>query len=447
MFENNKILILGFARSGYEAAKVLIKRNNQVTINDGKADSEHDKNKIEELKSLGVKLILGSHPDLLLDETFDYLIKNPGVPIDHPIVVKAKKLGVEVINEAEMAYRLFKGKVKLIGITGTNGKTTTTTLIYEVLKEAGLPVHLTGNIGLPLCGFLDIIKQDDIVVMEVSSQQLENFSQFKPDIAVMTNLSPAHLDFFRTYDNYKAIKAKIFQNQTGQDTAILNYDNQDVIKLFPKIKAKVKYFSTDKNYSDCYLEEDIIYYNKKRILKTDQILIHGQHNYENIMAMILVVKMFNVSDEVINKVLKEFKGVAHRLEYVKEINTRVFYNDSKATNIESTKIALSSFDTSTILIMGGMERNQEFKELNDKMRNVRLVVCYGENKNRIKSWLDEIGIYSYLCENIVEATKLAYEKSNQDEIILFSPASASWDQFDSFETRGELYKDTVEKIK
>ncbi len=446
MFENNKILILGMARSGYEAAKVLINRGNEVILNDSKNESEHNYEHMQELKNLGVKLVFGSHPDDLLDETFDYLIKNPGVPINHKYVLKANELSIPVINEVEMAYQLFKGKVKLIGVTGTNGKTTTTTLIYEVLKAADKRIHLTGNIGYPICGFLDSFEENDIVIMEVSAQQLENLNEFKPDIAVMTNLSPAHTDFFGNYENYKKVKAKIFNKQTQEDLAILNYDDPDILKILPSIKSEVKYFSSQKMYSDCYLKNNAIYYHKEKVCDLDKIKITGTHNYENIMAMILVVKELGIPNDLIANVLESFKGVEHRLEYVDNINGRIFYNDSKATNIESTKTALKSFNKPTILIMGGQDRDQEFSDLNAYLKNVRLVVCYGENKQKIKKWLDNLGIYCYECENIIEATNLAYKKSKIDEVILLSPASASWDQFSSFEKRGELFKETINKI-
>ncbi len=446
MFDNKKILILGFARSGYEAAKLLIKKENIVILNDSKQESEHDFEKVNELKSLGVELIFGSHPSGLIDKSFDYIIKNPGVPIHHPYIIKAKELGIEVINEVELAYRLFKGKVKLIAITGTNGKTTTTTLIYEVLKAAGLPVHLTGNMGIPVSGFVDVFQSGDIVVMEVSAQQLENMRDFKPDISVMTNLSPAHLDFFDSYDNYKDVKEKIFYNQNQNDLAILNIDSPDVMYLSSKIRSKIQYFSSKKENSDCYIKDNSIYFRDEKIIKLNDIKIHGMHNYENVMAMILVAKTLKVSNDIIVKVLKEFNGVEHRLEFVRELNGRKFYNDSKATNPESTKIALNSFDQNTILIMGGKEANQDFGYLNEHLKNVRLVVCYGSNKNVIKNWLDGIGIYCFVCENLVEATNLAYQKSKKDEAILLSPASASWDQFASFEKRGELFKEIVNKL-
>ena len=204
MFKNNKILILGLARSGYQAAKFLINRGNTVILNDGKAEEKLDKEQISELKGLGVQLGFGSHPDDLLDSSFDYLIKNPGVPIDHKYVLKAKNLGIEVINEVEMAYRLLPDDVTLIGITGTNGKTTTTTLTYNILKEAFMDrVHLAGNIGYPLCGILDKLKSNDIIVMEVSCQQGENLDKFKPNIGLFTNISEAHIDFMKTFDHYK----------------------------------------------------------------------------------------------------------------------------------------------------------------------------------------------------------------------------------------------------
>ena len=260
MFENNKILILGFARSGYNAAKFLVKRGNEVILNDAKSDDKLDKEQIQELKNMGVKLVFGSHPDDLLDNSFDYLIKNPGVPIDHKYVLKANDLDIEVINEVEMCYRLLPKGIKLISITGTNGKTTTTTITYNILKNAfGDRVVLAGNIGYPLSSVLDKLTSDSILVMEISCQQLENMSKFNPNIAVMTNLSPAHIDFLKSYDNYKRVKAKLFQNQSENDIAILNNEDEDVLKVTNNIKSTKKYFSGDNKIEGCYLENNCIY--------------------------------------------------------------------------------------------------------------------------------------------------------------------------------------------
>ena len=445
MFENNKIFILGFARSGYEAAKLLAKRGNTVILNDMK--TEQDEEKVKELEDLGVKIILGIHPDDILDESFDYLIKNPGVPIDHKYVLKARELGIEVINEVEMAYRLMpREDVILVGITGTNGKTTTTTLIYEIIKTAGKRVHLTGNIGYPLCGFLDKLEKDDIIVMEVSCQQLENLDKFNPDIAVMTNLSEAHIDFFKSYENYKRVKGKIFKNQTKDDVAILNIENEDVINLTKDIKSTVKYFSSKDVINGCYIKDGAIYYYDEKIIDLSDVKLVGNHNYENIMAAIMVAKELNIDNESINKVLTSFIGVEHRLEFVKEVSKRSFYNDSKATNIKSTQIALASFNRPTILILGGMERHQDFFELKDYMCNVKLIVCYGENKNRIKEFGDTLMIETVVVDNLREAVSKAYELSSENDVILLSPASASWDQYKCFEDRGTEFKNEVLKL-
>lgn len=447
MFENKKVFILGFARSGYEAAKLLIEKGNEVLLNDAKEEAKQNESQVKELRDKGVQFVFGSHPLEILDSSFDYLIKNPGVPIDHPYVLKARELGIPVINEVEMAYRLLPEDVTLIGITGTNGKTTTTTLIYEMIKASGRRVHLTGNIGYPLCSFLEKLEKDDVIVMEVSCQQLENLEKFNPHIAVMTNLSPAHIDFLKSYENYKRVKAKIFQNQTSNDIAILNIENQDVLEVTKKIKSQVKYFSSKHEMNGCYIKEDSIYYYDEKVLELDCIKVSGVHNYENIMAAIMVVKELGISNQVITFVVSQFRGVEHRLEYVREFNGRTFYNDSKATNNKSTQIALSAFRKPTILIMGGLDRGQDFHELTDYMKHVKCIVCYGQNKNKIKEYADSIQKEVTVLDNLTEATKKAYELSDEGDIILLSPATASWDQYACFEDRGLEFKQLVEGMK
>lgn len=444
MFENKKILILGFARSGYEAAKLLREKNNTVILTDLKTN--HDKEKIDELEKLGVELVLGNHPEDLLDESFDYLIKNPGVPIDHDYVLKAKQFGVKVINEVEMTYHLLPENVKLIAITGTNGKTTTTTLTYEILKKAGKSVHLTGNIGFPLCSFLPKLKENDIIVMELSSQQLENIHDFKPDVLAITNISPTHLDFFKTYDYYKEVKAKSFKNLTNKETTIINMNDEETMNLTRKINSTVKYFSSEGIINGCYIDNDSIYYYDEEIIKLDEIRLVGKHNYENIMTAIMLCKEFKVDNNSIKEILTSFNGVEHRLEYVKEVNKRTFYNDSKATNIKSTQIALSSFKTPVILIMGGQERGQNFMDLKDYVHYVKLIVCYGENKSKIKDFGDTMMIETLVFDNLKEAFKKAYELSSEQDTILLSPATASWDQYEKFEDRGNEFKDLVNEI-
>lgn len=448
MFENNKVLILGLARSGYAAAKVLVERGNKVILNDGKAEEKLDKEQIRELRELGVELIFGSHPDDLLDNTFDYLIKNPGVPIDHKYVLQARKLGIEVINEAEMAYRLLPDGVKLVAITGTNGKTTTTTLTYQILKKAfGDRVFLAGNIGYPLCNILNKVKDDSIIVMEVSCQQLENMSKFKPDIAVMTNLSPAHIDFLKSYDNYKRVKTKLFQNQTIDDIAILNIENDDVIDSTKNIKSTVKYFSSQKEISGAYYSNGDIFYYGEKVISDDEIFIKGVHNIENCMCAIMIAKELNVSNEVIKEVISNFRGVEHRLEYVDTVEGRKFYNDTEATNTKCTQIALSSFNEPIILILGGLDRGQDFDDLIPYLGNVKCIVGIGQCRNRVLDFGIKENIPTYIYEFLTDGFDKCFEESSEGDVILLSPASASWDQYKECEVRGAEFKKKVEVLK
>ena len=440
MFENNNIVILGMARSGYEVAKYLAKRHNKITIND--LNTNQNEEHIKELEKLGVKIVLGSHPDDLINKDVNYLIKNPGVPIDHKYVLKAKELGIEVLNEVEVSARLMRKDVHLIGITGTNGKTTTTTIIYEILKEKFKDkVHLTGNMGYPLISFLDKFKKDDFIVMETSSQQLENLDKFTPEVAVLTNVSEAHLEFFKTYDYYKELKKRIFKNHTKDNLAIINRTDEESLKLTNDIKSNKVYFSDSKD-DLCYIEKENIYYKGKKIIDTKEIILKGMHNYQNIMAAIIVAKHYGVEDEIINKVVKKFKGVEHRLEFVKELDGKKYYNDSKATNLVSTQIALKSFDKDILLILGGYERGQDFKELIPYLDNVKVILAIGENRERVKKELSNYNVI--VKETLKEAMKNI--KDYDVDIVLLSPASASWDQYKKFEDRGEEFKNIVNNL-
>ena len=447
MFDNKKILILGFARSGYDSAKYLIDHNNKVIVNDGGSEERHDKDKVNELKEKGVEFIFGSHPDDLLDESFDYLIKNPGVPIDHKFVLKARELGIEVINEAEMSYRLLPDDVTLIGITGTNGKTTTTTLTYELLHEAyGDRVHLCGNIGYPISGILNSLKSDDIIVMEVSCQQGENFSKFKPHVGVITNFSEAHIDFMKTYEHYKEVKARMFYNQDENDIAILNKENEDVLNEVKNIKSIKKYFSSKNDIEGCHLKDNCIYYYDEKIIDIDDIKIKGMHNVENCMAAIMVAKEFDVSNDVIVKVISNFKGVEHRLEYVDTVDGREFYNDTEATNIKCSQIALSSFNKDTYIILGGLERGQNFEDLIPFMKNVKGILGIGQCRDRVKEFGDKLNIPTISYEHLADGFEELVKMSSEDSVILLSPASASWDQYKECEIRGAEFKDLVKKL-
>ena len=446
MFTNKKILILGMARSGYDAAKILLKRDNDVLINDSKERECHDLEKIQELESMGCKFLFGSHPTDLLDESFDYLIKNPGIKIDHSYVLKARELNIPVINEVELAYKLLPKDITLIGITGTNGKTTTTTLTYEIIhKMYGERVHLAGNIGYPLCSILEKIKKDDIVVMEVSCQQSENIKDFHPDIALITNYSPAHIDFFGNYENYKRVKAKMFYNQTSDNIAILNLSNSDVLNEMKDIKSNKKYFSSQ-DKCDCYLKDDAIYYHNEKVIDTSVVKIPGVHNLENCMAAISISKEVGVTNEVINEVISNFIGVTHRLEFVREVNGARYYNDTEATNIKCTQIALSSFSKPTIIILGGLERGQNFEDLTPFIKNVKAIIGIGECRNRVLEFGNKNNIDTYIYEYLKDGFVKIQDVVQSGDIVLLSPASASWDQYKECEVRGDEFKELVNKL-
>lgn len=445
MFNNKKIFILGMARSGYHAARILAHHGCEIILND--KNENQDQDHIKELESLGVKVILGDHPDNILDETFDYIIKNPGIKFDHKYLKYAQEHNIKVINEIEMAYHLLPKNVKLIAITGTNGKTTTTSIIYDILSHAFKgKTHLAGNIGFPLCEVIENIKENDYLIMEIGVPQLHDFYDFKPNIAVLTNIFEAHLDMFKTRDYYNETKLRIFQNHTKKDIAIINYSNEDAFKITKDIKSTKKYFSSKENINGCYLNNDYIYYYNEKIININDLKLQGTHNYENVMCAIMVAKELNINNDIIINTLKEFTSVEHRIEYVRTLNGKEFYNDSKATNITSTQIALSAFNKPTILLLGGLERHQNFLDLKDYLKNTKLIICFGENKNRIKKEMDTLNIQTFIVNNLKEAVALANEHSSKGDIILLSPGSASWDQYKCFEDRGKEFKELVKNL-
>lgn len=439
MFKNKKIFILGMARSGYEAAKLLSDYNNEIIVTDGKEQKEE---LVSELESLGVKVAITNNQVSLLDNSFDYVIKNPGIKYDNPVVLKAKELGIKVINEVEMAYSFLDKSVNIIGITGSNGKTTTTTLISEFMKNSFDNVYLGGNIGIPLSNFVRDIKPNSYLILEISDHQLCDMYNFKTNVSVLTNITPTHLDFHKSYEVYQMTKKKIFNNHTCDDLAIINKDDEVSMKITDDIKSTKVYYGHDK-INLAYYDEKGIYYDNKLIIKLDDIILKGKHNYQNIMGAIIAVKKYGVTDKVIQKVLKEFKGVEHRLEYVDTINGVTYYNDSKATNCVSTITALNSFDKPTILLLGGYDRGHSFHDLDNSMKNVKYVICFGETKNRIEEFCNDLNIKCYKKNTLKEAMSVVKDISTPGDIVLLSPACASWDQYDKFEDRGDEFKKLV----
>ena len=440
MFKDKKIFILGMGKSGVSVAKLLSK-DNHILITDIKCD---DLDLIKELENLDINVIITKNQDELFDDSYDYVVKNPGIKLDHPVVLKANKYKIPILTELEVAYR-YLPEVKIVGITGSNGKTTTTTIIYEFLKKAGLPVHLAGNIGYPLCSQINDIRKNDIIVVEISSHQLVNLDKFKVDIAVLTNLYKVHLDFFGTYEKYKLNKLRIFNNQDETSIAVLNKNDKEVYDLTLNLKARKKYFSSNGDADIC-IKDDNIVLNGEKVISLSDIRVKGIHNYENIMAAILAAKEFNVSNNVIKEVLNNFAGVAHRIEFVAKINGREFYNDSKATNTDSTITALKSFDNDVILILGGLDRGHSFEPLLPYLKHVKHIVCYGETKKRIEAFALENNIDVTVTDNLEESVKAAYNISKEGDTILLSPACASWDQYNNFEERGDEFKKIVSEL-
>ncbi len=442
MIKDKNILILGMARSGISIAKLLAKYNNKIVITDLKEQKEEI---VKELEALNIKIIISNHQEELVNDSFDYVIKNPAIRRDNAAVIKAKELGIPVINEIEASYYFLPKDVKIITITGSNGKTTTTTMVYELLKHSSHTVHVGGNIGIPLSSFVEDIKPNDILVLEISDHQLCDMYHFKSDISVLTNLSETHIDFHGSYEIYKQTKKKIFNHHTEKDIAILNKSNIDVMNLTKDIEDQKIYFSSTE-VADAYLKNNQIIYNGEAILDCKDIRVKGNHNYENIMVAIIIAKMFSITNEQIKDFFSKFVGVEHRIEYVKTVNGRQFYNDSKSTNNTATITALKSFKDPTILLMGGLDRNISFDEISHYLNHVKAIICFGETKYKLEEFAKKNHKEVFVVNTLTEATKKAYEISNQGDIILLSPACASWDQYPDFETRGNEFKTIINHL-
>lgn len=437
MYKEKKILIFGMARSGYECAKLLAKEN-QIIITDQK---DQDSVKLKELENQKAIFLKTDNPEEILDSSFDMVVKNPGIPMTHPLIQKANELKIPIENEMEVAYHYLPKNIKIIGVTGSNGKTTTTTIIYEMLKKMNIPVHLGGNIGIPLSAVVKEIKEGDTLLLEISDHQLLNLFDFKTDISVITNLSPTHLDFHGSYENYKNVKKKIFNHHTTNDLAIINGENLDVLKITKDIPSKKEYFKT----KDAVIKDEAIYIQNEKVIELKDILLKGMHNYENIMACLLVIKEYKINQDVIRDVLKSFGGVEHRLEFVKEKNGISYYNDSKSTNPVSTITALNSFHTPVLLILGGMERQQDFYDLKNHLSYVKHIYAIGETRNRIEKFAQDLHIPCTKKEFLKDIMKEIQKDATKGDTILLSPASASWDQYDKFEIRGEEFKKLIER--
>jgi UDP-N-acetylmuramoylalanine--D-glutamate ligase len=442
---HKKILVLGLAKSGVTAASLLHKLGAFVTVNDKKPLSENPA--AQGLLEQGIKVICGEHPIELLDEGFELIVKNPGIPYNNPMIEGAFEKGIPVITEVELAYQI--AEAPFVGITGTNGKTTTTTLVFEMLKKGNKQPLIAGNIGTVASGVAETATKDNTIVIELSSFQLMGIETFNPKIAIITNLYDAHLDYHGTRKNYFEAKANITKNQTDDEYLIINADQEETFDIARNSKATIVPFSTKKQVlNGADIRNGWICFDGERVMEIKDIALPGTHNLENILSAMAASKLSGVENTAIQEVLRTFTGVRHRLQFVKEINGIKVYNDSKATNILATVKALTAFDTPIVLLAGGLDRGNEFDELIPYFKNVKALITFGETAPKLERVAREAGIKNIKrVDNVEKAVPEAYRYSESGDIILLSPACASWDQYKSFEIRGDIFIEAVHKLK
>lgn len=443
-FANKKVLVLGLAKSGESAARLLDKLGAIVTVNDGKPFEENPA--AQSLLEEGIKVVTGGHPLELLDEEFELMVKNPGIHYDNPMVARALEKKIPVITEVELAYLI--SDAPIIGITGSNGKTTTTAMVAEVLTAGGQNGLLSGNIGFPASQVATTATKNDTLVMELSSFQLMGIETFHPEIAVITNLMPTHIDYHGSFENYVAAKWNIQKNMSKSDFLVLNFNQTLAKELAAKTKATVVPFSTTEKVDGAYLEGNMLTFRGEPVMAADELGVPGSHNVENALATIAVAKLRGIENQVIKETLAGFGGVKHRLQYVGEINHVKFYNDSKSTNILATQKALSGFDNSkVILIAGGLDRGNEFDELVPDIQELKKMVILGESAARVKRAADKAGVSYMDAADVKDATQKAFAEAQAGDIVLLSPANASWDMYPNFEVRGDEFIATFEELK
>lgn len=449
-FKDKKVLVSGVAKSGVSAAYLLKKLGANVTIQDAKTEDKLG-NVVTELKNNGIALYLGSNPDDLI-ENMDILVMSPGVPTDLPFVNKAREKNIPVIGEIELAYMFCKSPI--IGITGTNGKTTTTTLVGDICKAYYNNTFVVGNIGNPFADITLDTTNNGAVVAELSSFQLETINEFKPKVSAVLNITPDHLNRHHTIENYIAAKERVFENQTADDYCILNYNDEITKAMAKKTKAKVVFFSLNNKLNEgIYSDENSIYikalgYDQK-VIDINELKILGGHNVENAMAAIGCSIALGVPMDIVVKVLKEFTAVEHRIEYVTTVNDIEFYNDSKGTNPDASIKAVEAMKRPICIIAGGYDKGSDFTEWIDTFKGrVKFVAVIGAVKDKIVDTLNKADFTNYkTADTFEEAIDLCYENADKGDCVLLSPACASWDMFKSYEQRGEIFKDYVRKLK
>lgn len=445
-YQGKKVLVMGFGISGINAAHLLVKLGANVTAND--QATPKDETIVNDLKNDGIEVITGSNPLSLADQGFDVVVKNPGIPYDNPLVAKFVAQQTPIITEAELGWEIFDGH--LVSVTGSNGKTTTTTLTQLMIAEnAKHQVKYAGNIGVSFSKVAEELGPDDTLVTELSSFQLLGAPTIHPHIAIITNIFSNHLDYHKTRENYINAKLNITRNQTKDDFLIMNWDREEWQEIARRSQATIVPFSRlNKSHEGSYVEDGDIYWRGEKIMKAADIRLIGPQNVENALAAIAAAKLSGVSNEAIIKVLTTFGGVRHRLQYVMEYKDRLFYNDSKSTDIEATEVALQGFTRPVILLAGGLDRGYTFERLVPYFKkHVKAIIVFGQCKDKMKDAAEQAKIPTIVeSENAITAVPEAWKLSAPGDVILLSPANASWDQFPSFEVRGDKFIEAVEQL-
>lgn len=452
MYENKKILVVGMARSGLAAARYLLRQGAVLVVNDSKSQ-EDLKGICQELESMGdVRFILGRNPNTDEVQDIDMAVASPGVPLDLDYIMAIKNNRKKVISEIELAYQAgLKKNIRFVGITGTNGKTTTTSLVGEIFKAQGVETYVVGNIGNPAIEAVEMAGDGAVLVTELSSFQLESIDMFSPTASTVLNLTEDHLNRHHTMENYAKAKARIFENQVDDTVCILNYDDPITRSMAEDCHADVVFFSRkDKFERGIYLDDDnnIIVNNEIEeiaLLKADELSLPGGHNLENCMAAIGLTLALGVEIEVLVKVLKTFKAVEHRLEYVDTVKGVKYVNDSKGTNPDSTIKAVQSYKDPIILIAGGYDKGSDFNELFEIAKDyVRSVVILGQTGDLIEETARKHGFTDlYRVNDLKEAVEKSAQIAKEKDIVLLSPACASWGMYNNYEERGREFKKLV----
>jgi UDP-N-acetylmuramoylalanine--D-glutamate ligase len=441
-----RVLVVGLGKSGVASALFLKDRGARVSVSDTKSGDEL-RNEIPVLLDNGIAVETGGHGDRTFRDQ-DLIVVSPGVPVDAPPLVQARSLGEKVIGEIELAAQFLPGPI--VAITGSNGKTTTTTLTGEIMTAAGFPALVGGNIGTPAISLAQRAKPETVVVLEVSSFQLETIQTFRPKVAVILNITPDHLDRHRTFEVYAAAKARIFENQQSDDCAVLNADDATCVEMGKHTRSQVYWFSRHKEVDrGTWVRDGNVVFRdgsgKREILQVSEIPLKGAHNLENVLAAVCAGALMGCAPEKIRDAVRNFKAVEHRLEFVATIRGVDYYNDSKATNVDATIKALESFPANIHLILGGKDKGSDYTVLNDLLRQrVKRVYTIGAAATKIESQVK--GPEVVHAETLENALRRANAVAQHGDIVLLAPACASFDQFKSYEHRGKLFKQIVQSL-